>query len=69
MKHKFLAACAASIILGTAAGFVLPADAAGVKAGALSGENVGATAGVGAEIGPVIGPVIGLRRLCADQFL
>ena len=36
MKHKFLAACAASVILGTAAGFALPANAAGVKVGALT---------------------------------
>lgn len=36
MKHKFLLACAAAVILGAAAGFALPADAAGVKVGALT---------------------------------
>jgi hypothetical protein len=35
MKHKFLLACAASIVLGAGVGFAMPADAA-VKAGMLS---------------------------------
>ncbi len=36
MRHKFLAACAVSVILGGAAGFAMPANAAGVKVGVLT---------------------------------
>lgn len=36
MKHKFLMACAASVIAGGALGFVLPAHAAGVRVGVLT---------------------------------
>ena len=36
MKHKFLTACAGVMILGAAAGFAVPANAAGVKVGALT---------------------------------
>lgn len=35
MKHKFLMACAGAMILGAAAGFAAPANAAGVKVGML----------------------------------
>ena len=36
MRHKFLTACAGAVILGGAAGFAMPANAAGVKVGALT---------------------------------
>ena len=36
MRHKFLTACAAAVILGGAAGLAMPAQAAGVKVGVLT---------------------------------
>ena len=36
MRHKFVMACAGAVVLGSAAGFAMPAHAAGVKVGALT---------------------------------